>query len=229
MKWKILSILLAISAVTACIRDKQSQSQNQKADEFFETVEQNHQSHSSSDTIKKTFQTFDVCALDSNHQKAFWFNAYSFFLDHYITGADGYLDKERFNKETFVIANDTFNFSALMEKINSYHDPRLMICVDFFTRTSTPSFEDFLTKNSDEDLNQLCTKYINNKNLIRVKKDMKQVFYPQHFDWQLKNCSPSTTSKQMILKYHRDSTQISSYRFKPYPFSYKIRSSTREM
>jgi hypothetical protein len=220
MKLKLVLLVCIGFFFYACVKDLN----NRQAEVLFDSVEeaQNESNDSVTDTLKKAFENFDVNSLDSAHQKAFWFNAYSFYVDHYRKNKSNYLDRKTFGKEQFVIAKDTVTLAELMEKLSGYNDPRLMICIDFLTVNSTPSIHEILNKDLDAKLEELCTKYINNPDFIRVKKDIKQVYYPQHFDWQLQNIDSTISAKELIIKYHSNNS-IANFRFKPYPFSFKVR------
>ena len=192
---------------------------------MFDTLESNNQvpSDSLTDTLKNAFSHFDVESLDSSHQKSFWFNAYNFYLEEMTYNRTGYLDLDEFYKKSFLIANRKMTSKELIQKIASYHDPRLVLGLDFSTTTSSRTRDIVLITNSDQMLDSLCTNLINDQTFVRVKKDIKQVFYPQHFDWQLKYVDSTISSKQFVLKYHKNSN-LAAYKFKPYPFSTKLRS-----
>jgi hypothetical protein len=221
MKYKIIAFICILFSIYACVFDVK----NKKAEVLFETVDENlqHPDEAKHDTIKKAIAHFDVNTLDTAHQKAFWFNAYNFYLREIAYNGSGYLNMDQFLSSNFVIANDSMTAKQLIQKIASYEDPRLMIGLDFYTTTSSKTYGKVLKKESEQALDSLCTQLMNDQSFVRVKKDIKTVYYPEHFDWQLKILKQGIDTKGFILTYHKDQS-IVNYKFQPYPFSFKLRS-----
>ena len=222
MKLKIIAFVSTSVFLAACVFDVK----NKKAEVLFDTVEENqqHPDEAKHDTIKKAIAHFDVNTLDTAHQKAFWFNAYNFYLREIAYNGSGYLNMDQFLNSNFIIANDSMTAKQLIKKIASYEDPRLLIGLDFYTTTSSKTYGKVLKKEPEVALDSLCTQLMNDQSFVRIKKDIKTVYYPEHFDWQLKILKQGIDAKGFILTYHKDQS-IVNYKFQPYPFSYKLRSS----
>ena len=198
---------------------------NAKTEILFEQIETHWQSptDSSRDTLASSLENYDLEGLDSTYQKAFWYNAYNFLLEESSHNSSGYLDMKQFMKRELIIAKQNFTTGSLIKKIQSFNDPRPLICLDFYTTTSSPTYHYTLKRDGNEDLDSLCNKIINDKSFVRVKKDIKSVYYPEHFDWHLNKLDSTTTSKNIILRYHDMKNELTDYKFIPYPFSYKLR------
>ena len=195
-----------------------------KSELLFDAIQSNYTepSDSVSDTLVSILKDFDLTELDNAHKKAFWFNAYNILLEDLSHHPSGYMDFERFLKEDFMVANQQMTTRSLIEKIESFNDPRVLICLDFYTTTSSKTYHNVLTDNTEETLDSLCAHIINDPAFIRIKSLTKVVYYPEHFDWHLKDIKSTTTSKDIILQYHKNK-KLEDLEFRPYPFSYKLR------
>lgn len=220
MKFKLLIVLFGILSLSACVFNRS----NHKAEVLFEELEESYSETSAvkHDSIKSRFAHFDISELDTAHQKAFWFNAYNFYLEDMTFSQTGNLDFKSFMSHNSLIANDTFTTKQLIDKIKTYNDPRMMVCLDFLTTTSSKTYHHVISKEPNAMFDSLSSAIINDQGFVRVKKDIKCVYYPEHIDWQLKELNDSLSSKEFILQYHKN-TGISNYKFKPYPFSTKLR------
>lgn len=220
MKQKIIIVAIISLLISACSFEiKKSQSEL-----LFDSIQSNYTqpSDSISDTLTSILRDFDITELDSAHKKAFWFNAYNILLEDLSHHPTGYMDFNRFLKKEFIVANKQMTTKDLITKIESFNDPRALICLDFYTTTSSKTFHNVLTKDTEEALDSLCSHIINDPHFIRIKSEAKTVYYPEHFDWHLKDLHASTTSKDIIMKYHFNK-ELEELEFLPYPFSYKLR------
>lgn len=220
MKSKIIWIAVFSFFITAC----SFEIKKSKAEILFDAMEANYLSpnDSTNDTLISVLQEFNLEELDSLHQKAFWFNAYNLLLEKMRYHPTGYMDFNHFLQEEFTVAKQRMTTKELIQKLESYNDPRVLICLDFYTTTSSNTYHKVLNKDTEQTLDSLCSSIINDPSFIRVKKEAQTVYYPEHFDWHLKDMNTTTTSKEMILKYHH-SKEISELKFFPYPFSFKLR------
>lgn len=216
MKIKSSFLLAGFLALASCVNNLK----NRQADILFEALETNLEEPSDSllDTIKSAFAHFNVLTLDTAHQKEFWFNAYLFNVETLSKSEYQYLNYNTFMNSKFELANEIYTTKELIEKIKSYQDNRMLVCIDFLTTTSSRTRKQIIKSDVEEVLDSISTELINDQSFVRVKKDIKQVFYPQHFEWLL----GVNGSKEFILKYHKDPL-IAKYMFRPYPFSSKLR------
>ena len=219
IQW-IAAILILLLAASCSMDIKKS-----KTEILFDAIETSFINPNDTNKIHllDTLSSYDLSSLDNAHKKAFWFNAYHLFLEDFSHHPSGYLDFDRFLRTRFTIANETLTTKDLIEKINAFNDPRALICLDFYTTTSSPTQHQVLNKNSEKLLDSLCAKIINDPSFIRVKPDLSIVYYPEHFDWHFDHIHSQQSSKDIILSYHRNKAIIDEYDFKPYPFSYKLR------
>lgn len=173
--------------------------------------------------LMSELSTYNLDNLDSSYQKAFWYNSYNLFLEDMSHHPSGYVDFNRFLRTELKIANEHLTTRELIQKLETFKDPRVLICLDFYTTTSSPTCRHALHKNGEAGLDSLCSQIINNPKFIRVKKEADVVYYPEHFDWHTTRTEAQTSSRDLILKYHQNRNVIRNYRFKPYPFSAKLR------
>jgi len=219
IKWIVAVLILLLTA--SCSMDIKKS----KTEILFDAIETSlvNPNDTNKTYLLDTISSYDLSSLDSEHQKAFWFNAYHLFLEDLSHHPSGYLDFDRFLRTRFTIANETLTTKELIEKINAFNDPRVLICLDFYTTTSSPTSHQILNKNSERSLDSLCSKIINDPSFIRVKSDLSTVYYPEHFDWHFDHIHSEQSSKDIILSYHKDKNLLKDHTFIPYPFSYKLR------
>lgn len=167
--------------------------------------------------------TYRLDNLDSSYQKAFWYNSYNLFLEDLSHHESGYMDFDLFLRTKLKIANQELTTRELIQKLENFKDPRVLICLDFYTTTSSPTHRHALHRNGEEGLDSLCSKIINDPNFIRVKSGVSTVYYPEHFDWHTTKSGSNMSSRELILNYHKQKNSIKTYTFKPYPFSSKLR------
>lgn len=177
-------------------------------------------SDSTKDSICSAIEKYDISQLDSNYQKAFFFNCYNFILEDYVSTKDSYLDIKDFLSQQRVISGSTYTTKTLIQKLKSYKDDRVLLCLDFATTTSTHTLKMVLHKDINKNLDSLCYAVLNNKNLIRVKRQVKDIYYPEHYNWLL---GSKDSIKKAFLRYRKDKKLIEGYALKPYPFSGKLR------
>ena len=219
-KHKIIFLaILSFWIVSCSFEIKKSQSEI-----LFDAIQSNYlqPSDSTNDTLISILRDFDLSELDTTHQKAFWFNAYNILLEDLSHHPSGYMDFNRFLKKDLMVAKQRMTTRDLIKKIERFGDPRTLICLDFYTTTSSKTYHNVLNKDIEQTLDSLCTLIINDPSFIRIKKEAKMVFYPEHFDWHLRDMHSNTTSKDIILKYHHNK-ELYDLEFKPYPFSFKLR------
>lgn len=212
---------LALAIIT-CLTSCAGKLEKAKAEILFDKIESHLETptDSTKDSITLALENYDLNELDSTYQKAFYYNAYNFLLKNMLVSSRGYLDLNSFLSKQQVIAKKSFSTAELIKKLKSYHDPRVLLCLDFNTTTSPPTFHEVLKKDGNEHLDSLCTALINDNRFIRVKKDVKSIYYPEHYTWLLES---DEKVRAQLLKYHQNKESIQQYQLVPYPFSYKLR------
>ena len=222
IKKQILLLVTLISAVflTSCSKDIK----NTEADILFSQIEHQLQEPNKQleDSLINTLRSYNLVGLDSFHTKAFWYDAYNFFLEESVKNSSGYIDFDALMNEQILVAGDTMTTSTLINKISSFKDERIMFCLDYHTVTCYPSNK-IIISGQEGQLDSLCHAIVNDNTYIRVKSDINKVFYPEHLDWNMALIDQKEGVKSIILKYHLPPDQLKDYQFVRYPFSYKLR------